>query len=274
MGLFLADDYPLPVVPAGTYVTSYGDRDLLAATGEDDGDEVMAYAMSIPGRDDWIRWGPVHPVGRVGEGLMVGQMMNDGAVIHVPALEDLGAGEYVGYSGLEAAIEEYQKQTLARVNVGPPGGPGRGDWAMHLDRDVDRGSELFITYGPMYWLNRLMFDPASTPLTRLLTYVYTVEHHADMHPVGHLYLAADGQLRTVIERREEPLKERDCSLFMVHRLNVTGELGDRALRRALGEEVEGSYEGRCLDVLARMIRAVTEEGPKIGREQQQAQAMQ
>jgi hypothetical protein len=66
----------------------------------------------------------------------------------------------------------------------------KGSWEMVAARELRPGEELFLTYGPAYWLYALITHHPD-PLVRLLVYSYQARYHPQAFPTEYMYVGED-----------------------------------------------------------------------------------
>lgn len=242
LGVFLSSESE--PVPAGTLLTIYGDRNVHTADLEDN-----EYGMYNPQRPDRSRlgspWsGPVPS--RVKAQEKVGHIINDGASISIPP-SDRGA-PLLGMEGFKRLVQEYEKMSAERANVGFPGhGMASKMWEMRAMRPIAPGEELFWSYGTQYWLHRIGMT-AMDPLALLLVYLYTIEE--DGFEGDHLYVDEQGRPRLSSSGKE--VSEQHCRQFLVDFMHFEGRVGRAAMARA-------GWEGRMgyKEAVRRLVALVT-----------------
>lgn len=128
--------------------------------------------MSIPNKPEHVRvgklWDPKDVPAKVGHDVPVGHLMNDGANI---GAEDLGVP---GRDTFVDIIEHYTARSHAKANVNwTADAISEGTFELIATRRLQPGEELFLNYGPVYWLDDLM-KRGPNPFVRLI--VYNVRH--------------------------------------------------------------------------------------------------
>jgi hypothetical protein len=154
------------VVPKGTIVTAYGDRNVLASEFLNTTVLEDVYFMSNPTDPKYVRvgdiWDPEDVPGRVPADVAVGHMLNDGANITLAHIERAG-------DTLIDAVNDYARRAGAAGNLNFTQDAYEGTWALKATRDLQPGEELFVSYGPSFWLHNLMTTVAN-PFMRLVLY--------------------------------------------------------------------------------------------------------
>jgi hypothetical protein len=148
----------------------------------------------------------------VQEGEELGHLIND---VHGLTLNYAkGAGPVLrgGIKDLEAMLTEYHKAAEHKSNVAYPEGP---TWAMRATRDIQPGEELLYSYGPEYWLARLLYAQPSEidPFDRLVVYLYSIEYNLDeIMRSGFMFLDEVG--RPSLSTTGEAATDERCDLFL------------------------------------------------------------
>jgi hypothetical protein len=116
-------------------------------------------------------------------------------------------------AGLRRMVASYRTLSAerARANVRWGAGAVGGRWAIEATRAIAPGEELFLSYGPAYWLS-LLSNHHPDPLVRLLAYCYLGEEHRDSFPDRSIY-SGPGH-RPLLSDTGEEADESWCRLLI------------------------------------------------------------
>lgn len=205
------------------------------------------------------------------EGLL--SFLQDAASVTLPTTRQLsGSEEDEGEAGLprvpggvgvlRRVLRGYEDTSAASANVGLHSSPfpshGARDevegglppvmllddeaaWHLKATKDLGPGTELFLTYGAHFWLSKIIHNATTSPLVRLLVYLYLLDaqtqadsggNEDELHSfplLAHIYLDDNGTpiLAPHGHGHSAPPPDKACTTFMRDVLGLGTKEEDR-----------------------------------------------